>query len=392
MNLELTAILEKIRIGDLKSAKDQLHYLCGQISNIQTNITAIYEELATKVDLASAMQSGSTVVTKVGTGIIGSVSSDGVTITGTGTLFTQETETGNEIKIGAETTYITAVTSDTIITVSPALTVTTYSNVIYAIVKNATKEVLTGDFNFGVLNGNIFNGTVVQGSTFQHYGRMSQQNDIVNVSFVQKSVNPVMVRAQNAIQRNGDSVIGTSGNPYTYNFNYLSWAFGANTDLRYDGIVSNGDNVVNVNYVTNAIAIATDRFYARLTNSTIYLDGSIAKSSNAGEYITVTSDGFVAVKAFTGIAFGSVGINLSKHYSGLLTIKVSLQINSIYLQSTQISIDTDNTNMTLEPRIQVCTPISVNAGDIISVKLDTTNTNQYNAPIYDGFDLAVISM
>ena len=281
MNLELTAILEKIRIGDLKSAKDQLRYLCGQISNIQTNIAAIYEELATKVDLASAMQSGSTVVTKVGTGIIGSVSSDGVTITGTGTLFTEETETGNEIRIGAETTYITAVTSDTIITVSPALTVTTYSNVIYAIVKNATKEVLTGDFNFGVLNGSIFNGTVLQGSTFQQYGRMSQQNDIVNVSFVQKSVNPVMVRAQNAIQRNGDSITGTSGNPYTYNFNYLSWAFGANTDLRYDGIVSNGDNVVNVNYVTNAIAIATDRFYARLTNSTIYLDGSISKSSNA---------------------------------------------------------------------------------------------------------------
>jgi hypothetical protein len=391
MDLKSISAIEKIKIGDIKSAMDQLHFLCSQVSNIKENITAIYEALSEKVDLTSAMQDGSTVVTKVGSGIISSVSTDGVTVTGTGTLFTAETQTGDGIRIGSETTYITAVTSDTVITVSPALT-GSYSNVIYAIVKNATKEVLTGDFNFGILNGNIFNGSVIQGSTFQHYGRMSQPNDIVNISFVQKSVNPVMVRAQNAIQRNGDSVAGTPGSEYSYTFNYLTWAFGANTDVRYDGIVSNGDNIVNVNYITNAIAIATDKFYARLTNSTIYLDGSISKSANSGEYITVTSNGFVAVKSFLGIAFGSVGINLSKHYSGLLTIKVSIQINSIYIQSTQISIDTDNTNMTLEPRIQVSSPIYVNAGDIISVKLDTTNTNQYNAPVYDGFDLAVVSL
>jgi hypothetical protein len=284
MNPELMSILEKVKIGDLKSAMDQLHFLCSEISILKENVNAIYEDLDTKVDLASAMQNGSTVVTRIGTGIIASTSDSGATLNGTGTLFTKETQVGNEIRIGAETTYITAVTSDVIITVSPALT-GTYTNVIFAIIKNATKEVLTGDFNFGILNGDIFNGTVISGSTFQMFGRMTQPNDIVNVQFVQKAVYPAMVRAQNSILRVGDTINGptnTSGsgtvfdNNYTYKFTNCNWTFdtgiisfgdttNAYTQLFYYGPTTNTNHVATVGYVSDIKSELMDNCYANWT-------------------------------------------------------------------------------------------------------------------------------
>lgn len=254
MNPQVFSLLEKLKAGDIKSAMDQIKYLCTQISLLQSDIADIYTELNGKVDLVSEMQDGATIVTKIGIGVIASVTNSGTTLIGTGTLFTKNVALGNQIKIGAETTTITAfdpVTPDTSITVSPALT-GTYTNAIYAIIKPATQEVLTGDFNFGVLNGDQFNGTVLQGSTFQHYGRMSQPNDIVNVLFVQKAVQPVMVRAQNAIQRNGDTITGpsTTGAPrYLYSFDYTNITFGAHTEVQYLGSNSNPTDIATMNDV-----------------------------------------------------------------------------------------------------------------------------------------------
>jgi len=271
MNPQLFSALEKIKTGDLKSAMDQLRFFCSQLSNVQQDVENLYLELDKKVALE-----GATTVTKVGSGIISSITNSGTVLHGAGTLFSKEAAIGNTIKIGSESTVIVsldATTPDVKLTVSPAL-VGSYTNQIYAIVKAMTKEVLTGYYDFGILNGNTFKGVVRQSSTFELYGRMSQPNDAVNVQYVQNAVNPVMVRAQNAIQRDGDIVQGLSNvNRYVYAYKYTDFNyenakinFGNDTnayvEVHYYGPMTDPTHMVTVQKLTDTQTAIETPYYA----------------------------------------------------------------------------------------------------------------------------------
>lgn len=333
MNPQLFSALEKIKTGDLKSAMDQVYFLCSQISLAQQDILNIYTELENKVALQSRMQDGLSTVSKLGTGIISSITSGGTVLNGAGTLFSKETAIGNTIKIGAETTTITAfdvAIPDTKITVSPAIT-GTYLNQIYAIIKSSTKEVLTGDFDFGILNGLKFNGKIAKDSVLEHRGRMTDPTDVVNVNFVQKAVNPVMVRAQNAIQRDGDNITGPNiNNKYNYVFDKVTMLFGIDSTLDFQGIISDPTSLVTKAYVdASSGGIIDDKFFAHWQTGTLGVAGSchysnyagilcpfgnapIEKSDNFDSCIQVTATGLKALgkkRRILIIASGNGGLN-----------------------------------------------------------------------------------
>ena len=332
MNPQVLMALEKIKTGDLKSAMDQLRFLCGQISALQTDVENVYTELDGKVSLQSRMQDGALTVSRLGSGIIASVTNTGTTLNGSGTFFSKECAVGNQIKIGAETTTITgfdSTTPDLILTVSPALT-GTYINSIYAIIKSATAESLNGDYTFGTLNGSdtsgsLFHGVVQKDSTFELRGRMSGPDDAVSVKFVQKAVNPVMVRAQNAIQRNGDNITGpTTGNRYVYSFNYTDFAFGPYSNLTYSGVFTGDpDQLVTRGYVDNQNAATIDYAYANWNYN-----------SDVGHHNVITPSGTSAgVRcAFrTGVAPDEYSSNFADYFT---ITSLGIQLNPTLLLPT----------------------------------------------------------
>jgi hypothetical protein len=246
MNPHLLSTLEKLKIGDIKSSMDQIRSLYGEIALIKQEIETLFTELDSKVSLVSRKLDGPSTVSKLGTGIIASITNNGTVLNGTGTLFSKEVAIGNQIKIGSETVTVTGLDSlspDIKMTVTPAL-VGSYTNQIFAIIKTATKELLKGEFDFGELNGDAFNGVIRQGSSLETYGRMTQPADVVNVSFVQKQTTPIMVRAQNAIQRDGDNISGPLDSRYIYTFDNTNFNFGPNVELTYEGVTSSPTNLV----------------------------------------------------------------------------------------------------------------------------------------------------
>lgn len=283
--INIQSALETIKHGDIKSAMDQLQFVNTELYSLQEQISNVYAELQKKVNLVSEYKEGLITVTKLGPG---TVEVDGDFIYGVGTFFTTDCEVGNLIKIGDETIAIDSIISDTELRTIYSFNFTSNYGVLYAIIKNATQELLTGDFQYGELNAKPYNGVVTQGSTLQQYGRMSLPTDVVNVQFVQRAVNPAMARAMNAIQRTGDYVTGTATAALSYTFDYVSmnWLnsniafdscdvlFNSNTvtvgsetsgsDLKYYGESGDPNNVLVRKDLTDYVGtINTDNVYAR---------------------------------------------------------------------------------------------------------------------------------
>lgn len=233
--------LEKIQIGDIKSAMDQIKYLIIKNNEAQVNINKIYNALDEKVNLKSKLITVGVPILEIGSGTVSATLS---TVTGTGTLFTREFIVGNSIKIGTEIIAVASITSDTLLTVDFDFDFD-YTDQVYGIEKIINPEVLTGNFNFGVTNGDIFNGIVNQGSILQHYGRMTNDYDVINVQYAKRLSTPAMIRAANSILRTGDYVgpdtIASPSDKYTYNFQNIVWTFDTSVQAYYAGAIDQAD-------------------------------------------------------------------------------------------------------------------------------------------------------
>jgi hypothetical protein len=396
MNPHLLSALEKLKIGDIKSSMDQIRSLYGEVALIKQEIETLFTELDSKVSLVSRKLDGPSTVSKLGTGIIASITSAGTVLNGTGTLFSKEVAIGNQIKIGSETVTVTGLDSlspDIKMTVTPAL-VGSYANQIFAIIKPATKELLKGEFDFGELNGDTFNGVVRQGSSLETFGRMTQPSDVVNVSFVQKQTTPIMVRAQNAIQRDGDNIVGPSNlNRYEYTFDKTTFLFGDNSTLDFSGIIGSPTSLTTKQYVDNAFNIATTKFYKRILGSTTYTNGTHTESSNIDDYLTVTGNGIIIKKPCLALIIASVKGSMDKHYNASLTYEAVIKNRGVAIANSLFIQDTDNTNETLTVKIPVLASVPLIAGDSITISWTISSTNGFTiGGKFIDFDLSIVSL
>lgn len=307
MDINLHIALEKLKTGDIKSAMDQLRYMSNEIVLLNTQVTNLYTELQKKVNLTSEKLNGAVAITKLGSG---TVSTSAAIITGTNTLFQTDCSVGNIIKIGVETASIISISSNTSLTTNIAFS--TMTNQLYAIIKNATQELLTGEFQYGELNGDPYNGVITQGSTLQQYGRMNAPNDVVNVQFVQRSVYPAMARALNAIQRDGDTVglatVANISDRYDYLFRNVNMTIGdsvsGNSDLKYYGVNSNANNVATMADLADLLTTTGNtRFFAHWLATSVsarqgllcgFAGTPLQQSSNFYDYFELTANGLTA--------------------------------------------------------------------------------------------------
>ena len=376
MNIQLAAILENLKIGDLKSSMDQIKSLYTEVSLVKEEIADLYNKLNEKISLASRMSDGTTQVTKIGAGIISSITNIGTTLNGTGTLFTKEIAVSNEIKIGSEITVVMAIISDTEITVEPAIN-GNYINQIYAIIKPATLEVLTGSFDFGQLNGDTFTGIVKQNSVLEHYGRMSSTNDVVNLGYVQKSINPVMVRAQNAIQRDGDDIIGPAGTQYTYNFDRTAFNFDIDTELKYSGTVADPLQLTPKVYVDNAVSQASSSvrsfvYYHSPTTVINLASSSVKELDFLEKYFTPSGIGLKCIKKCMCIIHASfsgyTGVYKDRDMNVVLEIKQnSTVLNRSSTKSWSSSASSNQNEEELSTSVFAMTTFEVT--DILTIPL-----------------------
>lgn len=387
MNPHLLSALEKLKIGDIKSSMDQIRTLYGEVALVKQEIETLFTELDSKVSLVSRKSEGSLTVSKLGTGIIATVTSAGTVLNGTGTLFSKEVAIGNFIKIGSETVTVTGIdvtTPDIKLTVTPAL-VGTYVNQIYAIIKPATKELLKGEFDFGELNGDTFNGVVRQGSSLETFGRMTQPSDVVNVSFVQKQTTPIMVRAQNAIQRDGDSIIGPVGNRYLYEFDNTDIDFGSNVELTYNGITSNPTNLVtkaNLDEVHNAKGFIYFKFESQTIN--------LATTPNPGEesnflnnYFTLTGNSFICNKPCLTLITASFSANTGVGADRTMALNWSINVNNV-IKAKSITSSWSSSASNNQNKEEISSTLflmySFVPGDKIDIPLSTTGTTDFATP------------
>lgn len=371
MQLTELQILENLKNGDIRSAMDQLRLLIKQNNDTQNNIKKIFEELDKKVNLKSKYLTELNPVTEIGTGVI---TVSGLDIIGIGTLFTNEIIIGNSIKVGTETRIIDSIIDDTHATITESFT-TDSSNQVYGIVKLISRELLTGNFEFGQTNAETFNGVINKSSTFQHYGRMTHPYDIINVQFAQRLFNPAMARAMNAIQRDGDTVgLETLNGEEKYNYllRNLTWNFNPTTEAYYNGLINaeRRDSFVNLGYVNDIInnvitTFRTEFFFARWVfeqqssmGNTLSILGATWNSpfingpeehDNFYPYFSVTPTGLkclipcvVEVTLDAWADFVYTGIHTPYNGSGIQGMIYNSRLNKIYTKSVDHSSASDS--------------------------------------------------
>jgi uncharacterized protein YycO len=387
MNPHLLSALEKLKIGDIKSSMDQIRSLYGEVTLIKQEIETLFTELDSKVSLVSRKLDGPSTVSKLGTGIIASITNAGTVLNGTGTLFSKEVAIGNQIKIGSETVTVTGLDSlspDIKMTVTPALA-GSYINQIFAIIKTATKELLKGEFDFGELNGDAFNGVVRQGSSLETYGRMTQPADVVNVNFVQKQTTPIMVRAQNAIQRDGDNIVGPVGNRYTYFFNNTNIDFGSNVELTYSGVTSSPTNLVtraNLDQVHNAKGFIYFKFESQTINLAT-IPNPNEESNFLNNYFTLIGNSFVCNKPCLGLITASFSANTGIATDRKMALNWSINVNNVIRAKSETlswSGSAGNNQNKEEITSTLFLMYSFIPGDKIDIPLSTTGTTDFAAP------------
>lgn len=389
MQASLVNLIERLKIAELKALIDIIRNNVNELTLTKQNIEDIYEKLNEKVNLTSRMMEGGTTYNTLGSGVI---SISGSNATGTGTLFTKECAIGNQIKVGTETQQIETILSDTSLTFIDPF-VNTYTNNVYAIIKNATQEVLTGDYSFGELNGYPFRGIIKQGSSFEHYGRISEPYDLVNVKFLQRAVNPAMSRAQNAIQRDGDT-IGLQGtnvldaDKLNYLFRNTKMVFDSTADLKYLGPITDEEHLITLGYLSDYIgSYANQDFYARWsgpkTSFTVtsafgynwvspFSKAPDENTSNFADYFEITNQGlkakkkckvFITIDAYSDFtnaasSSGSAGI-------GLFGIIGNVTKNKILTQSYNHHSHSDQHGSSAAVPISCSTVVNCDINDII---------------------------
>jgi hypothetical protein len=278
MNPTEQLALEQINKVNLKSTLAQIHEAFLHLQNVKQDIDDIYVQLNKKVNLVSDMLDGQTTSKVLGPG---TVSVSGSTVTGTGTNFLQYVSITDQIQVGAELETVLSIQDDThLTTVNPF--VTAYTNNIYAIIRPATRERLIGDFEFGQLNGQQFRGVIQAGSYLEQYGRIATPNDVVNVQFLQKTVSPAIVLAQNAIRRSGDKVgieFVTGVPPTSFQFINTSMTFDAHSSVYFNGTIDDTTllgrtQFATVGYVQQLVAdqlnlYKTQLFFAQWVNDSV---------------------------------------------------------------------------------------------------------------------------
>ena len=207
-----------------KMVYDEIHELAKRYSNIISSINDMRGDLNKKVNLKSEQIDGPSTTSRLGSG---TVSISDTALIGNSTLFLSELSVGDTIKVSLYSFIIKTIDSSSYATIENPTNIS-LSDQIYSIIKPTTKEVLSGAFSFGNLE-NAFQGKIGEESIFEHYGRMTQPNDLVNLNFVKRSVTPVLVLARKAIQRTGDTIESLDeSSPYEYIYN--------NCDLYYNNI------------------------------------------------------------------------------------------------------------------------------------------------------------
>lgn len=229
---------DEIASINTRSTLEQIHNAYQRIAEIQNEIQDIYEELNKKVNLVSRVLDGVTSTIIVGKGSVSVVANAPNKIYGSNSLFTKYVEVGSQIQIGSEVVTVTEIVGDSELTVSPSLS-NAYSDVFYGIIKQTTHEQLSGDFEFGQINGRPFRGVISQDSSLEHYGRIAFPSDVINLGTAQKLVQPAMNLAQNAIRRTGDTIGDT--NPNSNNTKKLVYSYGT-TDFKYINTVQKYEN------------------------------------------------------------------------------------------------------------------------------------------------------
>lgn len=379
MDLNLHAAIEKIKHGDIKSAMDQLHFLTSEIVLLNAQVENLYAELAKKVNLTSQALNGALNKTVLGSGV---VSVNGTNIDGIGTSFKTECAVGNLIKVGLESATITNIDNDTSITTNVSLTAC--SNQIYAIVKNATQELLTGDFQFGELNGDRYNGVITQDSTLQHFGRMTSPNDVVNVQFVQRAVNPAMARALNAIQRDGDIVgletVESIYDRYNYLFRNINLILGdpslGNTDAKYYGPIEDNNHILVKKSLDDAIFAITQKRYFTTPWYTDSIPIGQTTFHNCEDLITITGTNEITITSPTTQQYVAllVGhVKASWQYNGQHDFDNRCQMipyvngiaQNVFEHNVHLSVHDVDAALSGNPLISCSQPITFNGGSKI---------------------------
>jgi hypothetical protein len=382
--------IEVIKDVYLKSALSQIFEAFVKLQQLGITIDDIYTQLNKKVNLVSDMLDGETTAKILGPG---TVTASSTNVVGTNTFFKRYMMPGNQIQIGSEISTIDVITDDTHMTVMTPF-VSSYTDVIYSIIRDATREELMGDFNFGQLNGEQFRGVIQEGSYLEHYGRIATPNDVVNVRYVQKSVGPAIVLAQNAIKRSGDTVgaVPISGTlPTAFNFINCDFLFDEHCTLRFKGVVSELDltQVATVKYVNDMIQTHVDTYIAQLFYAQWVCDNCQSLSGAGGlwrplsvtpfthntngsqynEYFTIGTYGLTCIKAcsilLTMDTFQDSYHNNSQNEGSLLVGNITQ--NAIQLSAGQSFMEASNTiGSEHKPAFSCSAIIECSIGDVIA--------------------------
>lgn len=276
-----------------KMVHDEIYGLTKKYSNIISSLNDMQENLNKKVNLTSEQVDGSTTTSKLGSGTI---NINGTTLTGDSTLFLSELSPGDTLKISTYSFVIQSIDSSTTAYVIENLNNIYLNNQIYSIIKLSTKEVLNGPFSFGDLK-NTFQGRIGEGSILEHYGRMTQPNDLVNLNFVKKSVTPALVLARKAIQRTGDTIESLDeSSPYNYiynncnlYYNNIKMVIGQDDTSRVSSFEYHGITTGDYNIITRKdLKQLTDNYTS--VNSTYGLVSKNYSGAASGVSIVLTPD------------------------------------------------------------------------------------------------------
>lgn len=246
MTPETLKIIEIIRQGDIRSAMDQIKAVCEDVKQTQLQLTDLYSALESKINSNSRSLEGNTYITIVGSGTI-TTSTSSYVIIGTNTAFNSELEVGWSIKIGNDTHVIESITDNEHLTLA-SYPSSNMSQQLFGIIKPVTKEQLIGDFQFGAFNNPSapFRGVINNGSSLEHYGRIAQPNDIINVNYMTKQLSPIARLAAKGISRFGDTINGSS-----YKYQNCKIDFDSRCSVTYRGGSSSEFNIAVIKNLTD---------------------------------------------------------------------------------------------------------------------------------------------
>ena len=406
---------------DIKSIQGQILSLAEQLENIKGSFANVTRAIKNKVNRVSLRYDSEERYGIAGAGMV-RVSSDGKTVIGIRTMFLGQafipedhvppyaprpTASTNlfRIEIGGQTRFIKNIDNNNILHVTEPFTAPVagneYSN--YVLEQPVTKEILLGDYAFGLLNLDLedltvnkndfqFRGRVNFGSVLEHFGRQELPNDVSTIKFVEDRIQTASKALGNAIRRTGDIVEGPgvpdSTNPhsdtngrFSYAFNNVNWTFGQSTTLKYQGTPATpgSDIVVTGESLKNSMDAALPSglflrgfqmskngltFNASLSSGNVLVFGSMTVAELSGSNVKISEDG-------TYILQGNVTIGIQfEHYDKQPMIIGKLKINNNDVASNYLGWNahmTDHHERLIDGAVSLYCIAKLKKGDAVSM-------------------------